>query len=155
MSSSLRRSVLASALAMTTASHSAVTAAKERQEEAAVKIQMTIEDEVLNATLVDNAATRDFVSLLPLTLTLRDYAGTEKVSELPSRLSTKGAPSGVDPTVGDITYYAPWGNLAIFYREFDFAKGLVKLGHLDAGVEKLARKRGEFSVRFERKGGSP
>lgn len=108
---------------------------------------------MLTATLVDSPASRDFVSLLPLTLTLRDYAGTEKVSELPSRLSTEGAPSGVNPTVGDLTYYAPWGNLAISYREFGFAKGLVKLGHLDGGVEKLAGRRSEFTVLIER--GSP
>lgn len=78
-----------------------------------MQTQIAFEHEVLTATLVDNATTRDFVSLLPLTLTLRDYAGTEKVSDLPSRLSTDGAPPGIDPTVGDITYYAPWGNLAI------------------------------------------
>lgn len=41
---------------------------------------------------------------LPLTLTLKDYAGTEKISDLPKRLSTEGAPSGSDPSVGDITY---------------------------------------------------
>ncbi|MEH7502625.1 cyclophilin-like fold protein [Neobacillus drentensis] len=24
-----------------------------------------------------------------------------------------------DPSVGDFTYYSPWGNLAIFYRDFN------------------------------------
>ena len=42
------------------------------------------------ATLVNNAMTRDFVSLLPVSLTLRNHAA-EKGSELPSRLSTEGA----------------------------------------------------------------
>jgi hypothetical protein len=55
--------------------------------------------------------------------------------------------------VGDITYYAPWGNLAIFYGE-STSDGLVKLGHLDAGVEKLARQRGQFTLRIEREGGA-
>jgi hypothetical protein len=32
--------------------------------------------------------------------------------------------------VGDITYYAPWGNLAIFYRDFGYSPGLVRLGHI-------------------------
>jgi hypothetical protein len=41
---------------------------------------------------------------LPRTLTLEDYAGTEKNSGLPKRLSTKDAPSGSDPSVGDITF---------------------------------------------------
>jgi hypothetical protein len=35
---------------------------------------------------------RDFAALLPLTLTLKDYAATEKISDLPKRLSTDGAP---------------------------------------------------------------
>lgn len=102
-----------------------------------MKIRITLEDRVLTATLVDSQTTQDFISLLPLTLTLEDYAGTEKISDLPRRLSTEGAPSGSDPSVGDITYYAPWGNLAIFYRDFGYASGLVILGEFDSGIEAL------------------
>lgn len=90
---------------------------------------------MITATLVDSPTTRDFISLLPLTLTLDDYAGTEKVSDLPRRLSTQDAPSGSDPSVGDIAYYAPWGNLAIFYRDFGYSSGLVILGEIDSGIE--------------------
>ncbi|MEZ4385335.1 MAG: cyclophilin-like fold protein, partial [Nannocystaceae bacterium] len=62
-----------------------------------VRVRLVLDDgEALSATLVDSAATRDLLALLPLTLHLRDYAGTEKVSELPRRLSTEGAPAGVD-----------------------------------------------------------
>ena len=46
-----------------------------------------------------------------------------------------GASDGIDPAVGDITYYAPWGNLAIFYKDFGYAKGLAKLGRIDSGIE--------------------
>jgi hypothetical protein len=102
-----------------------------------MKIRITLEDAVLTATLTDSQTTRDFVSLLPLTLTLEDYAGTEKISYLPQKLSTEDAPPGSDPSVGDITYYAPWGNLAIFYRDFGYASGLVILGKIDSDVEAL------------------
>jgi hypothetical protein len=104
-----------------------------------MKIRMDVEDTVITATLVDNATSRDFVSLLPLTLTLKDYAGTEKISDLPRRLSTEGAPPGSDPSIGDITYYSPWGNLAVFYRDFGYSNGLIKLGKIDSGVEALSR----------------
>jgi hypothetical protein len=114
-----------------------------------MKICMTVEGTPLTATLEDSAAARDFASLLPLSLTLTDYAATEKVSDLPRRLSTEGAPPGSDPDVGDITYYAPWGNLAVFYRDFGYSKGLVKLGRLDAGVEALQRP-GSLRVTIER-----
>jgi hypothetical protein len=100
-----------------------------------MKIRLKVGDTVLTATLIDGATTRDFASLLPLTLTLEDYAGTEKISDLPKRLSTENAPSGSDPSVGDITYYAPWGNLAIFYRDSGYASGLVILGKIDSGIE--------------------
>jgi len=98
-------------------------------------IKIVLQDTVLTATLNDNPTTRDFISLLPLDLKLKDYAGTEKVSDLPKKLSTEDAPSGFDPSVGDITYYAPWGNLAIFYKDFGYANGLINLGKIDDGTE--------------------
>jgi hypothetical protein len=59
------------------------------QEVRTMKIRMDVEGTAITATLVDNATSRDFVSLLPLTLTLEDYAATEKISDLPRRLSTE------------------------------------------------------------------
>ena len=73
--------------------------------------------------------------MLPMTLTLEDYAATEKIAYPPRKLSTTGAAPGSDPSVGDIAYYAPWGNLAIFYRDFGHSPGLIKLGKIDSGVE--------------------
>jgi hypothetical protein len=104
-----------------------------------LKIQIDVEGTVITATLDDNATSRDFASLLPLALTLEDYAATEKVSDLPRRLSTDGAPAGTKAAAGDVTYYAPWGNLAIFHKDFGYAAGLVKLGQLDGGIETLRR----------------
>ena len=102
-----------------------------------MKIRVKIEEVELTATLVDSQTTRDFISLLPLTLTLEDYAGTEKISYLSKKLSTEDAPAGGDPSIGGIAYYAPWGNLAIFYKDFGYARGLVTLGKIDSGIEIL------------------
>lgn len=113
-----------------------------------MQIRLTINGQSTTATLIDNPTTRDFVALLPMTLTLEDYASTEKIAYLPKKLSTQGAPAGVDPDVGDITYYAPWGNLAIFYRDFGYSAGLIKLGRFDAGIEALDV-RGSLKVAIE------
>ena len=102
-----------------------------------MKINMDVEGTTITATLDDSPAARDFASLLPLVLTLQDYHSTEKISDLPRRLSTQGAPAGIDPSPGDITYYAPWGNLAIFYKDFGYSRGLVKLGAIVTGGEAL------------------
>lgn len=104
-------------------------------ETSAMKIRLTTDGRSITATLIDSPTTRDFLSLLPLTLTLEDYASTEKIAYLPRKLSEEGALAGVDPSVGDITYYAPWGNLALFYRDFGYAKGLIRLGSMDDGAE--------------------
>jgi hypothetical protein len=103
-----------------------------------MKIRITVEGTPLTATLDDNESARAFAALLPLALTLDDYAATEKISDLPARLPTTGAPPGTAPSAGDIAYYAPWGNLALFYRSDRHAQGLVRLGRLDAGVEAIA-----------------
>jgi len=102
----------------------------------------------MTATMLDNATSRDFLSMMPMILTIRDYAGTEKVSDLPRKLSTQGAPSGSKPSVGDITLYAPWGNLTIFYKDFVYASGLIILGKIDSGIDKLSQLSG--IVTFER-----
>jgi hypothetical protein len=111
-------------------------------------IKITFGDTLLTATLYDNQTTRDFISLLPLDLKLEDYASKEKISSLPKKLSTEDAPSGFDPSIGDITYYAPWGNLAIFYKDFEYAKGLINLGKIDNGIEVFSTSN-SLNVRIE------
>lgn len=113
-----------------------------------MNIQLTIDGQVLTAKLEDSAAARDFAALLPLTLDLEDYAATEKIAQLPRKLSTAGAPAGITPAIGDITYYAPWGNLAIFYKDFGHAAGLVKLGHIKGDIQVLSG-RGMIRARIE------
>lgn len=122
-------------------------AKKETQE---IQVKITVGDTVLTATMLDNETSRDFITMLPLTLTLKDYAGTEKISDLPKRLSTEGAPSGYDPSVGTIAYYAPWGNLAIYYEDFGYSSGLVPLGHIESGIEKLKTFNRDFTATIER-----
>lgn len=115
-----------------------------------MKIQMTVDGTVIaTATLDDNDSARDFAARLPLNLILRDYAATEKIADLPGALSIKGAPGAYKPAAGDISYYAPWGNLAIFYKDGHLSSGLVRLGRLDSGLD-LMRRPGPVSVRVER-----
>ena len=115
-----------------------------------MRIRLTIDGkELATATLMDNATARDFLSLLPITLTLEDYASTEKIAYLPRKLSTANAPAGSDPSVGDFAYYAPWGNLAIFYKDAGYAAGLLPLGRVDSAIEVL-RAAGRSKVTVER-----
>ncbi|MGS3143945.1 cyclophilin-like fold protein [Aeromonas sanarellii] len=102
-----------------------------------MNIKITIAGQIITATLEESDSARDFFAMLPLTLPFEDYAETEKIAYLPRRLTTQGAPKGMDPDVGDISYYAPWGNLAIFYRDFGYSTGLIKLGRIESGLDAL------------------
>ncbi len=115
-----------------------------------VRIRLTVGGKKVVVKMHDNATSRDLVAQLPLTMKLSDYASTEKVATLPKKLSTKGAPAGFDPSVGDVTYYAPWGNLAIFYKDFGYAKGLVSLGVIESGLADLAALDGDVTVTIKR-----
>lgn len=109
------------------------------------EIVIMVDGAAVTATLDNSATAKDFLSLLPFTVKLEDYHNAEKIGDLPRRLTTEGAPSGIDPKVGDITYYAPWGNLAIFYRDFGYADGLIRLGHIHTGIDRL-QQNGTFTV---------
>ena len=111
-----------------------------------MEIRIKAGQTVLTARLEDSPTARDFAAMLPLNLTLKDYASTEKVADLPRKLSTDGAPDGVDPELGDIAYYAPWGNLALYYRDFGYSRGLVRLGRIETGAEQLRSLEGTVTI---------
>lgn len=103
------------------------------------KLQIQLDSHVLTAVLYDNASAKDFMAQLPLVLTLSDFNGTEKIADLPKKISGEGAPNGFRPAAGDIAYYAPWGNLAIFYRDFRYSEKLILLGKIEGDGVKILR----------------
>ncbi|WP_277980552.1 cyclophilin-like fold protein [Sphingomonas phyllosphaerae] len=88
--------------------------------------------------LANSPSARDFRAQLPLKLTLKDYASTEKVGDLPRKLTPDGAAAAITPVRGDVTFYAPWGNLAIFYKEGHHSPGLVRLGRIEGEITGLS-----------------
>ncbi|WP_055598681.1 cyclophilin-like fold protein [Streptomyces aureus] len=103
-------------------------------------IRVTLDGRPVEATLNDSPAARDFAELLPLTLALTDFHGTERVAGLPRKLDTSGAPDPTAAKIGDIAYYAPRGNLALFYQDGPSASAdLLILGQLDVGAAQLGR----------------
>ena len=98
------------------------------------EIYLTFGNTTVKVQLYDNATSRDLIARLPLTLEFSDYNNTEKIAYLPSgesALDTSDAPKSHTPKVGDLTVYAPWGNIAIFYKSFRASNGLAPFGKLD------------------------
>ena len=106
--------------------------------ETSLKIGITVGSRTITATMEDNAAARDFLSRLPLEVTLSDYSNAEKIFYPSPALTTSKVARGCTPAPGDITIYVPWGN------------DLIRIGRIDGnGIEALSIP-GSLSVRIER-----
>lgn len=82
-----------------------------------------------------------------LKIKIEDYASNEKIFYPPKKLTTEGAPASYKPSKGDVTYYSPWGDVAIFYKDFPDSKGLLKLGKITSDVDQLLKlKDSEVSI---------
>lgn len=119
------------------------------QEGAAMRLRFTFADQDFKATLEDTASARELFAILPLDLKIRDYGDNEKIAYLPRKLSGDGSARINNEAVGDLCYYAPWGNLVMYYAPYRWSRGLIRLGRLDGGIAPLMV-RGEFPLRVER-----
>lgn len=114
-----------------------------------IRVKLTINNEEMYITLDANKASKEFVEMLPLTVECEDYNNIEKIAHLTESLSTEGLPDGYTPKTGDFAYYAPWGNVSIFYKDFKYSNSLIKLGTFESGIERIASLNGDFIVTFE------
>lgn len=145
-----RRTLLAGAAASLTvhAVARAQTGASSDRKGTAMRLRFIFADQDFTATLEDNPSAHDLVSMLPLDLKIADYATNEKIAYLPRKLTEEGAGRFGNEAVGDLCYYAPWGNLAMFHAPYRWSRGLIRLGRLDQGAKPLLV-RGEHPLRVE------
>lgn len=124
---------------------------EENNNNTSMKVNITVGSQTLTATMEDNAAARDFLSRLPLEVTLEDYNNvTEKIFYPSPALSTAGVTRGCTPAPGDITIYVPWGNVAIFCKSWSQTDDLIKIGHIDGNGIDALNVAGDIAVKFER-----
>lgn len=112
----------------------------------AQNIEIKIGDKTFACEINDNDAAKDFAAQLPLKLKFEDFGSTERISYLPKALNLGSAPRSCDPQKGDITYYVPWGNLAVFVRDFRPSENLVPLGKLSPEALKAIQESGSKDV---------
>jgi hypothetical protein len=104
-----------------------------------MKIKLTVGNQAITATLVDSETARDFVSLLPLTLNMDDLFGREKFGRLPRAISDGGNRTRTYQ-VGDVVYWSPGPDVAIYYRHDGSSipsPGIIVMAKIDSRVEAL------------------
>jgi hypothetical protein len=116
------------------------------------KIRLKVGDSVATATLMDNETAQDFASLLPVSLDMHDLFGREKPGRLPRAL-TDSDDHQLSYEVGDVSYWPPAHDLAIFYADDGKSipsPGLIPLGRIDSGLDLIASAGDAFRMTIER-----
>jgi hypothetical protein len=108
-----------------------------RSTENIMKIGLTVDGKAITATLIDSDTTRDFISVLPLTLMMNDLFKREKFGHLPRAISKEGKSTHAY-AVGQLAYWPPRPDVAVLYRhdgERIPDPGIIIIGKLGFGME--------------------
>lgn len=114
-------------------------------EETAMQIQVEANGNTTVFTLNDSQAARELYDQLPLTIEVENYSNNEKIFYPPEELDVSDAPSA-NGGVGTLAYYAPWGDVVIFYGDFGSAGGLYELGHVVSGSKFIEAMSGTIEI---------
>lgn len=96
--------------------------------------------------LNDSRAASDLYSQLPIRISVENYGGNEKIFYPPKKLNVSGAPKA-DAKAGTLAYYAPWGDVVMFYKDFGSASGLYELGQAVSGAEHIKDMSGKIAIK--------
>lgn len=119
--------------------------AKKEKNMKEMKIKMSFDNNEIIVKLFDNKTSASFIEQLPLTIKFEDYVGKEKISYLQKKLLADNGSSSKD---SDFCYYAPWGNLAIFYKGYG-GNEVVKIGIIQSEKENLTKIKDDSKVKIE------
>ena len=127
---------------------SLVTQPVENEQSMGNEITIRIGDKSFAATLADNATATAFKKLLPLSITMTELNGNEKLARLPGTMPARAStPSSIQ--TGDMMLYGS-NTLVLFYKSFSTTYSYTEIGQIDdpAGLE-AALGSGNVAVTFE------
>jgi hypothetical protein len=97
---------------------------------------ITIGGKTFGATLADNATAEAFKALLPLSVSMTELNGNEKLYRLPTNLPAQPSPPASIQS-GDLMLYGA-NTVVLFYKSFATTYSYTRIGRLDdpAGLER-------------------
>lgn len=95
--------------------------------------------------LNNSPAANTLYEQLPLSISVDNYSHNEKIFYPPEELEISETSLAVGPA-GTLAYYAPWGNVVLFYGECGGAGGLYALGEAVSGTEQIETLSGEIHI---------
>lgn len=109
-------------------------------------IQVQAENKKTTVFKLNNStAAKELYAQLPLTIKIEDYSSNEKIFYPPQKLGTSNTPMA-DAQVGTLAYFAPWGDVVMFFGRFGSYKGLYELGEAVSGSKYISQMSGIIHI---------
>ncbi|WP_287478390.1 MULTISPECIES: cyclophilin-like fold protein [Anaerostipes] len=95
--------------------------------------------------LNNSQAAQDLYDQLPLSVESEDYSDNEKIFYPSEDLNVSDAPEA-EGGAGVLAYYEPWGDVVMFYDDFDSSSSLYELGRVVSGSEWIEDMSGTIEI---------
>lgn len=115
-----------------------------------MQIVVRSNNKVVVFELNNSNASKELEKQLPLNIKVEDYASNEKIFYPPETLTTSNTPKA-NAKNGTLAYYAPWGDVAMFYKDFGTVNGLYELGKCIDGCEFINDLNGTIHIQIREK----
>lgn len=110
-----------------------------------LRIQVQAGTHTIQFELNDSPAAKSLYDQLPLTIAVQDYSDNEKIFYPPQKLDTTDA-IGAEGPAGTLAYFAPWGDVVMYYSSCGPYGGLYELGHAVSGGEQIENLSGTLQI---------
>ena len=117
----------------------------ENMEEAGMRISVKSSEYEIIYELNESGAAQDLLEQLPLTVETEPFSNNEITFYPPEKLDTGNTPLG-SGEAGTLAYYAPWGDVVMFYAPCAPNSSLFELGRAVSGEENVADLAGTVTI---------
>lgn len=114
-------------------------------EETTMKISVKSAEYEIVYELNDSRAAEELYAQLPLTTEVEPFSNNEMTFYPPQELSTADTPLSGGET-GSLSYYAPWGDVVMFYAPCEPNGSLYEIGTVVSGNEDIVNLSGNITV---------
>lgn len=103
-----------------------------------MQVQITSKGHTTIFQLYDTVAAKQFYDQLPLELDLTNFRDAQWMLYPPEKLSVTEREAYHDGKKGELSYYAPWGDVFMLYKDFYAGDEMHRLGIGLSGIEEIA-----------------
>ncbi len=112
-----------------------------------MKVEILSQGKRATFRLYDTVAAGELYAQLPLELDLSNFRDAQWMFYPPEKLNVKADEAYHDGKKGELSYYAPWGDVFMLYKDFYAGDEMHRLGVGLSGVDDIAAMSGRALVR--------